>query len=160
MRCRAAATDDGLHCWDNGYTREDLKLVLPELYNLDNIINNYVSFEAYVSYEYRLRDVDNDGIVREWEHNEYNSHYRYIRGFWNYSKGEGNVGETLAGDDGIMTKEQFMQQDNMLVKRDFPNTDIPIESLEGYFNNLDKNWDGVLTWWEYWSHAQQTHKQW
>ena len=95
MRCRAAANADGVACNDLGYSREDLKLSLPHLYNLDNIIHDYVSFEAYVSYEHRLRDVNNDGIVGQWEHNEHNWHHKFMRGFWNYSKGEGDVRERL-----------------------------------------------------------------
>ena len=59
-----------------------------------------------------------------------------------------------------MTKEQWMQQDNKLVKRAYPNTDIPNLALENWFNSLDVNRDGVLTWWEYWTSNQQSHKQW
>ena len=59
-----------------------------------------------------------------------------------------------------MTKEQWMQQDNMLVKRAYPNGEIPTEVLENWFKNLDKNRDGMLTWWEYWTENQQSHKQW
>ena len=119
LRCRASNNADGLECNEQGYSREDLKLVLPIIYSLDNIINDYVSFEAYVSYEHKLRDFNNDGRVSQWEHDSYNWHFKQMRGWWNYSKGEGDVRETLIDDNGIMTKEQWMQQDNPLIKREY-----------------------------------------
>ena len=120
MKCRASNNAEGLDCSNNGYTREDLKLALPLLYGLDNIIDDHVSFEAYVSHEFRLRDIDYNGVVEDWEQRKHDWHYGFIRGFWNHSKGEGNVQETII-DNGILTYDQWMRQDNMMVKRDYKN---------------------------------------
>ena len=86
LYCRARDNAEGKVCSD-GYTREDLKFALPQLYNLDNIIDDYKSFEAYVSHEFKLRDTNYNGKVEQWEHDKYNNHYKLIRGFWNQSKG-------------------------------------------------------------------------
>lgn len=69
LRCRPSlqATDaSGLIC-AVGYTIEDLKAVLPSLLPLGNIIDDPVSFEAYVDHEFSLRDIDYDGTVQLWE---------------------------------------------------------------------------------------------
>lgn len=71
------------------------------MYPLDNIIDDYVSFEAYAGLELALRDTNYNGIVEQWEQNKYDWHYKFIRGFWNNSKGAGNIQETLE-DDGVM----------------------------------------------------------
>ena len=105
MRCRAMpASVVDQDCNASGYTREDLKLALPMLYTLDNIIGDHLSFENYVTHEFLLRDTDMNGVVEKWEQRRYDWHYKHIRGFWNYSKGAGNVRETIP-DDGIMTFE-------------------------------------------------------
>ena len=157
LRCRAANNAEGYVCSDH-YTREDLKNALPQLYNLDNIIDDYVSYEAYVSHEFKLRDTDYNGKVELWEQNKYDSHYKFIRGFWNHSKGQGNVRETIP-DNGIMTYDQWMRQDNMMVKRDYQNTDIPVEALQSRFNYFDRDSNGELSWWEYWSTIQEDDLQ-
>ena len=160
MRCRAKPTSDVEDCNATGYTREDLKLALPMLYTLDNIIGDNLSFENYVTHEFLLRDLDENGVVEKSEQNRYDWHYKFIRGFWNHSKGAGNVRETIP-DDGIMTFEQWNKQDNMMLKRDYPNSDIPEERLRGTFEHqydVDKN--GELSWWEYWSTIQQSHHEW
>ena len=149
LTCRAANNADGEVC-SVGYTREDLKHALPVLYKLDNIMNDYVSFEAYVSHEMALRDRDGDGTVSLYEHNRYNGHYKHMRGFWNHSKGAGNVKETIP-DDGVMTWEQWNRQDNMMLKRDYKNTDIPEQQLLWRFQYFDRDGNGELSWWEYWS---------
>ena len=152
MLCHPSINAEGQqqHVCNEGYARDDLKLALPLLYNLDNIIDDHVSFEAYVSNEFKLRDYNEDGMVEPWEHKKHNWHYRFIRGFWNHSKGKGNVRETIP-DDGIMTYEQWMRQDNMMVKRDYPNSDIPEEVLRSRFHYFDRDNNGELSWWEYWS---------
>jgi len=103
-----------------GYSRADLKAVLPQLLPLDNILDDYVSYEAYVSHEFALRDFDRNGLAEASEQKEHDWHYAFIRGFWNYSKGEGDVRETII-DDGIMTFDTWMEKDNMMLTRDFPN---------------------------------------
>ena len=160
MRCRAkpasAASQD---CDSIGYTREDLKLALPMLYTLDNIIDDHMSFENYVTHEFLIRDTNFNGVVEKWEQEKYDWHYKFIRGFWNYSKGEGNVRETIP-DDGVMSFDQWNQQDNMMIKRDYPNTDIPQEAIDRRFNDFDADRNGELTWWEYWSDIQGADLQW
>ena len=125
LRCRPKpSTDVDQECTATGYTKEDLKAVLPIMYVLDNIIGDRVSYEAYADHEFSIRDTNYNGIIEQWEQDKYDGHYKYIRGFWNYSKGAGNVRETIE-DDGVMTRAQWNQQDNMMIKRDFPDSDIP-----------------------------------
>jgi len=54
-----------------------------------------------------------------------------MRGFWNNSKGAGNVKSTII-DDGIMTYEAWMKKDNMMLTRDYPNG-IPDEAAHNRF---------------------------
>lgn len=94
------------------------------MYPLHNIIGDRVSYESYARDEFRLRDTNYNGIVEPWEQDKYDWHYRFIRGFWNHSKGLGNLRETIP-DNGIMTYDEWNQQDNMMIKRDYQNSDIP-----------------------------------
>ena len=92
LRCRPKpSTDLVQECTATGYTKEDLKAVLPLMYVLDNVIGDYLSYEAYVDHEFSIRDTNFNGIVEQWEQDKYDGHYKWIRGFWNYSKGAGNV---------------------------------------------------------------------
>ena len=122
-------------------------MILP----LGNIIDDHVSYEAYVSHEFALRDKNFDGIVSEYEQRRHDGHYKIIRGFWNNSKGEGNVRRTIP-DDGVMDFATWNQQNNMMVKHDGP---IPDWKLLNRFNNIDRNKNGELSWWEYWSTASE-----
>ena len=159
LRCRPKpSTDLVQECTATGYTKEDLKAVLPLMYVLDNVIGDYLSYEAYVDHEFSIRDTNFNGIVEQWEQDKYDGHYKWIRGFWNYSKGAGNVQETLE-DDGIMTFEQWNKQDNMMLKRDYPNSDIPEERINNSWRWFDKNVDGKLSWYEYWSTIQRADLQ-
>ena len=81
-----------------------------------------------------------------------------MRGFWNNSKGLGNLKETVE-DDGIMTFEQWNQQNNMMLKRDFKNKPIPENALQWRFWYFDRDRSGILSWWEYWSTIQEDHLQ-
>ena len=67
LRCHTDVTAAEGQVCDEGYTREDLKAVLPSLLPLDNILDDHASYEAYVSHEFALRDVDRNGIVEKWE---------------------------------------------------------------------------------------------
>ena len=124
LRCPPKPASVAQECTADGYTYEDLKAVLPIMYALDNIIGDRVSYEAYADHEFRIRDTNYNGVVEPWEQNKYDGHYKFIRGFWNYSKGAGNVRETIE-DDGVMTMAEWNQQDNMMLKRDYRNSDIP-----------------------------------
>ena len=64
LQCRAANNVEGKVC-NTTYTREDLKLAAPQLYSLDNIIGDFVSFEAFINHEFALRDRNGDGVVDE-----------------------------------------------------------------------------------------------
>ena len=159
LRCRPKPSSDASQeCTADGYTQEDLKAVLPSMYALDNIIGDYVSYEVYARDEFRIRDTNYNGKVERWEQDKHDSHYKFIRGFWNHSKGAGNVREVLE-DNGIMTFDEWNKQDNMMLKRDYPNTDIPQHDLDGRFRYFDRNSDGELTWWEYWSTIQEDDLQ-
>ena len=136
-----------------------MKFALPMLFNLDNIIDDYISYEAYVTREHHLRDINDDGKVEKWEQKYYDWHYKLIRGFWNHSKGLGEVRETIP-DDNIMTFEQYNKQDNLILKRDYPNSDIPEDRIVGSFRGSDRDGDGQLTWWEYYSTIAHAHKHW
>ena len=63
MRCPPKPSTENQECTSQGYTRETLKAVLPIILPLDNIIGDYVSYEAYVDHEMALRDRNEDGIV-------------------------------------------------------------------------------------------------
>jgi len=39
----------------------------------------------------------------------------------------------------------------MMLKRDYPNSDIPEERINNSWRWFDKNVDGKLSWYEYWS---------
>ena len=159
LRCRPKpSTDVDQECTATGYTKEDLKAVLPIMYALDNIIGDRVSYEAYADHEFKIRDTNYNGVVEPWEQNKYDWHYKFIRGFWNYSKGAGNVRETIE-DDGVMTMAEWNQQDNMMLKRDYRNSDIPQEALDGRFRYFDRDSNGELSWWEYWSTIQEDDLQ-
>ena len=136
-----------------------MKRALPMLFALDNIIDDYINFEDYVSREHYLHDINDDGKVEMWEQKYYDDHYKWIRGFWNHSKGLGEVRETIP-DDGILTFEQYKKQDNLILKRDYPNSDIPDERFEQSFKDSDRDGDGQLTWWEYYSTIAFYHKHW
>lgn len=47
----------------------------------------------------------------------------------------------------------------MMLKRDYPNSDIPQSDLEGRFRYFDRNQNGELSWWEYWSTIQEDDLQ-
>ena len=158
IRCKPMPAAVDQSCTVEGYTFEDLKAVLPMIYSLDNIINDRVSYEIYAMQEFKIRDTNYNGIVEPWEQDKYDWHYKFIRGFWNHSKGAGNVQETIE-DDGKMTYEEWNKQDNMMLKRDYPNSDIPQSDLEGRFRYFDRNHDGELSWWEYWSTIQEDDLQ-
>ena len=156
LSCRFDVTSATGRVCSNGYTREDLKAVLPSLLPLDNILDDYVSYEMYVSHEFALRDLNRDGIVEPWEQNHHDWHYEHMRGFWNNSKSDqGYVRETII-DDGIMTYDTWMKKNNMMLTRDFPNG-IPDEAAHHRFVYFDRNRDGELSWWEYWSTIQEDH---
>ena len=123
---------------------------MPIILPLSNILDDHVSFEAYVSHEFAIRDRDFDGIVSEHEQRRSDGHYKIIRGFWNNSKGAGNVRRTIP-DDGVMDFATWNQQNNMMLKREHKNGPIPEGKLRWRFNHFDRNKDGELSWWEYWS---------
>ena len=154
MKCPPKPSTEVQDCTSQGYTRETLKAVLPIMLPLGNIIGDHVSYEAYVSHEFALRDRNDDGIVDRDEQNRNDWHYKFIRGFWNYSKGAGNERMTIP-DDGVMDFATWNQQDNMMVKRDYPNGPIPDIELLHRFNGFDRNNNDELSWWEYWSVIQQ-----
>ena len=159
MKCPPKPSTEDQDCTSQGYTRETLKAVLPIILPLGNIINDHVSYEAYVSHEFALRDRNQDGIVDREEKDRNDWHYKFIRGFWNHSKGAGNERRTIP-DDGVMDFETWNKQDNMMVKRDYPNSDIPDQELVDRFNGFDKNRNNELSWWEYWSTIQQADIGW
>ena len=158
LKCRPKPSMEAQECTAQGYTKEDLKAVLPIMYPLHNILEDYISFEAYAAHEFALRDIDYNGIVEQWEQHKYDWHYKKMRGFWNNSKGLGNLKETVE-DDGIMTFEQWNQQNNMMLKRDFKNKPIPENALQWRFWYFDRDRSGILSWWEYWSTIQEDHLQ-
>ena len=118
-RCPPKPSTDTSECSTMGYTREDLKAVLPLMYSLTNIIDDYPSYETYVSREFDLRDYNRNGLVERWETEWHDWHYKKIRGYWNLSKGAGRVQATVP-DNGFMTYDEFNKDDNMLITRFMP----------------------------------------
>ena len=145
---------------DKQITRSELKAVLPQLYPgevLDDTLVTREMRQRIWNLVYEQDPKAENAVITGEDFSKYIFHYRMIRIFWNHQKGRIPATWETIQEQESQTLEEFISQDNMLLRRGFDSDDIiPRRDFEWTFHDYDEDKDGLVTWDELWYKVQRS----
>lgn len=166
---------------ENNYvTRKQLKAVLPMLYpervqkdGIDIVLEEETMRWSYKYCPAQVNPICEDvqkyaypGVsmqqfrMSNTDFNRHKGHQHHMTMFWNQAKKRGDNNYAKVSGKETLTWDEWNYQQNPWVRRDFaPDATIPEERLRGYFNYLDENKDGVMSFSEMWKMMQKSDVQ-